>query len=276
MVHICFMPVTRIHSDRTRLPDYLRSVLDYWSLIGIFAWQEIRAQYAQTYLGVLWAVLRPGIILSVFTVLFHYLLNVSTGVPYVLFAFTGMIAWNFFSQIASTASTSIVDRQDLIRKMYFPRIILPLTKVVIAGVETSISFLMLGALMLLLGWHLHWQVVLLPVFILANIICGLLVALWMIVLNGRYRDLNQIVMPLLSIGVWFTPVFFPITIIPQQFQFLLYLNPMAAVIAGYRYALLGDTLPSAYHWLTLLICTLALLAAIPALVRLEDEIADYA
>ncbi|MBS1619887.1 MAG: hypothetical protein JST76_15310, partial [Bacteroidetes bacterium] len=101
------MAVTRIHSEQTRLQDYLRSLRDYWSLVGIFAWQEIRAQYAQTYLGVAWAILRPAIILSVFTVLFHFLLHVSTTSPYALFAFTGMIAWNFFSQIASTASTSI-------------------------------------------------------------------------------------------------------------------------------------------------------------------------
>lgn len=270
------MAITRIHSERTRLPDYLRSLCSYRSLIGIFAWQEIRAQYAQTYLGILWAVLRPAIILSVFTVLFHYLLKVRTGVPYVLFAFSGMIAWNFFSQIASTASTSIVERQDLIRRMYFPRLILPLTKVVIAGVEATISFIMLGVLMLLLGWRLQWQVLLLPVFILANIMCGLLVALWMIVLSGRYRDLHQIVMPLLSIGVWFTPVFFPTTIIPQQFQFLLCFNPMAAVIAGYRYALLGEAFPAGAYWVTLLVCAAALLAALPALVRLEDDIADYA
>lgn len=255
--------------------EYWRRLIRYRSLIWIFAWQELKVAYAQTYFGLLWAVLRPVIILSIFTVLFGYLLHIETSSPYLLFAFSGMIAWNFFSQIVTTASVAITDRQDLIRRMYFPRLILPLSKVLMAGVETVISLLLLFIFMVVLRYHVSWHLLLLPFFIGVNVCLGLAVSLWLTLASVRYRDLHQVVMPLISIGIWVTPVFFPRTIIPDAYQFLLYFNPMAAVIAGYRYALLGEPVDG-WYWLSYGVVAVLLAIAILLLARAEDDIVDYA
>lgn len=255
---------------------YLKKMWQYRSLIWVFAWQEIRTQYAQTYFGVLWAVIRPLFILAIFTVLFNYLLKIQTTSPYYLFAFTGMLAWNYFQQIATSSSAAISQKQGLIRKMYFPKLVLPLSKVIVASVEMLISLALVFVMLIWEGQPLTAQILTLPLFLLLNIICGLLIGLWMNGLNIRYRDLNQIVMPLISIGIWFTPVFFPVTIIPQQYHFLLYLNPLAGVISGYRYALLNEAFPESYYWIGLAAVTILSLAAAWYLIRVEDEIVDYA
>jgi len=158
------MEITKIHPDPIIIREYWIQFLKYKSLVWIFAWQEIKTQYAQTYFGVFWAVLRPVIILSIFTVLFSYLLKIHTASPYILFAFTGMIAWNLFSQIAATASSAISLRQDLIRKMYFPKIILPLSKALVAGVDTFVSLIMFFVLAALVRFPLSWHIFLFPFF----------------------------------------------------------------------------------------------------------------
>lgn len=268
------MEITTINSAPITIREYWGRFLKYKSLIWIFAWQEIKTQYAQTYFGVFWAVLRPLIILSIFTVLFGFLLNIKTSSPYILFAFTGMIAWNFFSQIAATASSAINLRQDLIRKMYFPKIILPLSKILVASVDTLVSFVMLFILIGFLRFPITWHIILLPVFLFLTACFGLGIAIWMSVFTIRYRDLQQIVMPIISIGIWFTPVFFPTTIIPEQYHFLLYFNPMAGIIAGFRYALLGEAFPGIHYWLSSLVVVVLTFLAIWSLIRVEDEIVD--
>jgi len=268
------MEITKIHPDPIKIREYWTQFLKYKSLVWIFAWQEIKTQYAQTYFGVFWAVLRPVIILSIFTVLFSYLLKIHTASPYILFAFTGMIAWNLFSQIAATASSAISLRQDLIRKMYFPKIILPLSKALVAGVDTLVSLIMFFVLAALVRFPLSWHIFLFPFFLFLNICLGLSIAIWMYVLTIRYRDLQQIVMPIIGIGIWFTPVFFPTTIIPEQYHFLLYFNPMAGIIAGFRYAILGEAFPDFYYWISFFVVIAITALAIWSLIRVEDEIVD--
>jgi lipopolysaccharide transport system permease protein len=268
------MEVSTINSEPVSLAEYWRRLVKYKSLIWIFAWQEIKTQYAQTYFGIFWAILRPVIILSIFTILFSYLLGIRTASPYILFAFTGMIAWNFFSQLASTASIAITYRQDLIRRMYFPKLILPLARMLVTSVETMVSFLLLFILMVVLRFSPSWHIIFLPFFIFLNISLGLAVAIWMTVATVRYRDLQQIVLPVIGIGIWFTPVFFPTTIIPLKYQFLLYFNPMASIITGYRYTLLGESAPDLYHCISYAVVILLLLLSIISLIRVEDNIVD--
>ncbi|MCS6935180.1 MAG: ABC transporter permease [Chitinophagales bacterium] len=269
-------PVKVITPDPLSIAEYWRELKKYRSLIWVFAWQEIKTQYAQTLFGVAWIVLRPLIILTVFTILFNYLLHIQTRSPYFLFAFCGMIAWNFFQNIANNASTAILQRQYLIRKMYFPKMVLPLAKVLVAGVELLASLLILCVMMLIARHAPGWGLFLLPVFIALNIFCGLAVALWMNALNIRYRDLNQVVQPLIGIAIWFTPVFFPTTIIPPSFYFLAYLNPIAGVIEGYRYALLGEPFPDIAYFPAMIFTVCLALAGAWYLTRVEDEIVDYA
>ena len=268
--------VTVVTSEPDSIGIYFKKLRKYRSLIWVFAWQEIKTQYAQTYFGIAWVVLRPLVILSVFTVLFNYLLKIQTSSPYFLFAFSGMISWNFFQNIASNASSAIMQRQNLIKKMYFPKMILPLGKVLVAGLEAVVSLFII-IVMMVVTWHLpNINILTLPFFFALNICCGLAVAFWMNALNIRYRDLNQIIIPLLSIGIWFTPVFFPTTVIPPQYHFLIYFNPMAGIIEGFRFALLGEPFPDGLYFISIAITLILLGVGSWYLIRVEDEIVDYA
>ncbi|MES2622255.1 MAG: ABC transporter permease [Bacteroidota bacterium] len=269
-------PSKIITADPLSVREYLAEMVKYRGLIWLFAYQEIKTLYAQTYFGILWAVLRPLIILSIFTVIFNYLLKIKTNSPYYLFAFSGMIAWNLFQQIVQTASSAIVQKQQLIRKMYFPKLVLPLSKVLVACVEAFVSLVVIFAMMLY-EWHpLSVKLLTLPFFIFLNICTGLAVSLWMSNLNIRYRDLNQIVMPIIGIGIWFTPVFFPTTIIPAQYQWLLYLNPIAGIIEGFRFALLGEAFPDKWYFVSIAITLGLFLMGALYLTKVEDDIVDYA
>lgn len=266
--------ITIIDANPPTVAQYWQKMKQYRSLIWIFAWQEIAVLYKQTRLGLLWAVLRPLIILLIFSVLFNTLLQVDTASPYYIFAFTGMIAWNLFSNITSTASTAILSRQDLIRKMYFPKLVLPLSKILVVGVEFFISLAIIFAMMLFEGMKLQWNILTLPLFIFLNIAAGLAVAVWMNALTVRFRDLHQIVPPLIGMGIWLTPVFFPTTIIPSQYHFLLWFNPMAGVISGYRFALLGEAFPESQFFISMMAMVVLMLLGIWYLIRVEDEMAD--
>jgi lipopolysaccharide transport system permease protein len=256
--------------------QYLTEMNKYKSLIWVFTIQEIKSLYAQTYLGVLWSLFRPLITLSIFTIIFNYFLKVPTAKPYYIFAFTGMLAWNFFSQIVNTVSNSIISRQNLIRKIYFPKLILPISKILVASVDFAVSLIIIFTMMIyeqnLFGWH----TLSLPIFIVLNIICGLSISLWMNVLNIRFRDLNQIVPAIIGIAIWITPVFYPTTIIPSGYEVFLYLNPMAGVIKGYRFALLGEEFPEWQYGISIAICTIIALWGAWYIKQKEDEMVDFA
>lgn len=268
--------VKSITPDSLSLVDYYKEFSKYSSMVIVLALQEVKTNYAQTYFGLLWSVMRPLITILVFTLIFSLFLHIPTEKPYHLFAFSGMVAWNFFSQIVSTASSSLVFYQNLIKKMYFPKLILPLAKALVAGFDFSVSLLILMVLVIfqgnLIGLHLLW----LPVFVLLNVFCGLLISLWIITFSVKQRDLNQIVPSLMGFAIWITPVFYPTTIVPAKFHFLLYANPMAGIIKGYRYALLGEQFPEGPYWLALAFTVILTFFGAWRLIKIEDKIVDYA
>ncbi len=231
-----------LHSSKgEKLSQYLHKVYQYRALVFSFAKRDIKVQYAQTALGFLWSVIQPLTSLLVWTFFFDKLIDVDTGhIPYPLFAFTGMIAWYFFTHIFNHAGTSLVNAQDLIRKIYFPRIILPLSKVLVGCVEFSISLALLFILMAVMGVTPSVKIAYLPIFIFFNIVTGLAFGIWLSALTIRYRDFQHIIPYFINLGIWLTPVFYPTTLIPEKYSFFIYLNPMAAVIAGYRWTLFGD------------------------------------
>jgi len=245
-------------------------------LIWVFALQEIKTMYAQTYLGLIWSVVRPLITLLIFTIIFNFFLKIETQSPYYLFAFAGMVAWNLFAQIATQASSAVLQKQQLIRKMFFPKLILPLAKAVVVSVEFGVSLFILGLMMVYERWNPGYTLLMLPVFILLNLVVALAIAIWMNVLTIRFRDLSQLLPTVIGIGIWATPVFFPTTIIPEKYNAFLYLNPMAGVIKGYRFALLGEPFPEAPYWWAIFSFFVLFLWAIWFFIRTEDEMVDYA
>lgn len=250
-------------------------MLKHKSYIRIFAQQELLAQYTQTYFGLVWVLAKPLVTLTVFTVIFRYFLKVPTQSPYYLFAFTGMVGWNLFSQIAFNAGGAIQQKQAVIRKMYFPKLLLPLSKVLVALVETAISLLILFVLVVFENIPVGWHTLTLPLFLLLNIFCGFAVAVWLNTLNIYFRDLNQLVPTIMGVGVWLTPVFYPVTIIPSGYEFFLHLNPMAGIIGGYRYALLNESFPEAAYWWAMLALLAVLMLGIKYFIGKESEMVDY-
>ena len=264
-------------SKGEKLSQYLHKVFQYRSLAFSLARRDLKVQYAQTFLGLLWSVIQPLTSLLVWTFFFTKLItNVDTGsIPYPLFAFSGMISWYYFTNIFSNAGTSLVNSQDLIRKIYFPRIILPLSKTLVGFAEFFISLSLLFIMMLFMGKTPSWQIVFLPFFIILNIITGLAFGLWLSALTIRYRDFQHIIPFFIYMGIWLTPVFYPTTLIPSEYNFLIYINPIAAVIAGYRWSLFGGEMLSPYYLVSFGIMTVTLISGFIFFRRNEYVIADY-
>ena len=228
--------------------QYWSRLYSYRAMIYSFALREIKAQYSQTLLGILWAAVRPLLGLLIYTFFFHYLLKVDTGdLPYPLFALCGIMPWLYFTYLVGDAGVSVLQSTDLIKKVYFPKLILPLSKVLVGLVDFSIAFLVLMVLMLITGYLPTIKFVFFPIFIILNVVTGLSIGIWLSALTIRYRDFHQIIPFLIGFGIFLTPVFFPTTLIPAQFHFLIYINPMAGVIEGFRWCFFeGETLSLNY------------------------------
>jgi lipopolysaccharide transport system permease protein len=264
-----------ITSNPFTIKEYWTLMRKHRSLVWVFVLQEIKAMYAQTYLGIIWSMVRPLITLLIFTIIFSFFLNVKTQSPYYLFAFVGMMAWNLFAQIATQASSAVLQKQQLIRKMFFPKMILPLAKTIVVSVEFGVALAMLFVFMIYERFVPSIQIIIFPLFLALNVVVGLAVAIWMNALTIRFRDLTLLIPTVIGIGIWVTPVFFPTTIIPEQYNLFIYLNPMAGVIKGYRYALLGEAFPESAYWWSMIVFVLLFFVGIWYFIQVEDDMVDY-
>jgi lipopolysaccharide transport system permease protein len=219
----------------------LGAVWHYRELLYFLVWRDIKIRYKQTALGVVWVVLQPVISMLVFSGLFGVLLNApSSGVPYPVFVYAGLLPWTYFAGSLARSSTSLVDSRNLITKVYFPRLLVPLTGVLAGLVDFAVGFVVLILLMLLYGIVPTAAVVFLPAFLLLAMLTALGFGLWLSALNVRYRDIGYIIPFMVQIWLYLTPVIYSVSLIPERFQFLLGLNPMTSVVAGFRWALLGQ------------------------------------
>lgn len=184
----------------------------------------------------LWLLIQPLIALLIFTVFFDRLIEIDTGtVAYPVFAFSGMILWYFFTNIVNNAGVSLIHGQDLIQKIYFPKLILPIAKIVVATVEFSVAVVLLLVLMLLLNEPISWKSLFLILSVLLVVVIGACIAIWLSLLTVKRRDLQHLIPYLTNYGIWFTPVFYPTSIIPERYiEWMYYINPMASVIDLFR------------------------------------------
>lgn len=265
-----------IVAERSGFLSYLKRVIEYRRLILLFARRDLQAQYAQSILGLFWAVIKPMIGLAIFTLFFDGFIDLGdkVSVAYPLFAFTGMISWYYFTFLLAHAGTAVLNSQHIITKVYFPKLILPLSKVLVGLVELGISLAVLLVLMAWWGEFPDWRVVWLPVFLVANVLVGLTIGIWLAALTTRYRDFHHIIPYMVNFLIWLTPVFYPATIIPGQYAQWLYLNPMAGVIAGFRWCLLGDAMPSPWYLLSIGAMGLLMLGGLAYFIRVERTMAD--
>jgi len=255
---------------------YFRKMWQYRHLVLVMAKRDIKGMFAQTMLGWLWLIVRPLITLVLFTVFFDNLLELDTGsISYPAFAFSGMILWYFFSGLSQTAGTATSQSSDLIRKIYFPKLLLPLSKLAASLFEFALHFLLLLILLLVTGHGPKLTWLLAPLFVLPALLTGLMLAIWLNVLSVRFRDLQQLIPQLTNFAIWLTPVFYPVTIIPEQYHSWLYLlNPIAGSIDGLRWALFGTGAVPIELFFGLFMVVLLLLIGIWAFIRGEQKMTD--
>ena len=220
---------------------YWRDLWQYRELLRVLAWRDVAVRYKQTVIGAAWAVIRPFLTMVVFTVIFGKLANLpSVGTaPYAIMVFAGMLPWTFFSSALADTSNSIVSSANLISKVYFPRLIVPLAAVGVASVDFTINFVMMVALMIWYRFLPGWQIVLLPGFVVLAMLAGLGPGLWLAALNVKYRDVRYIIPFLIQFGLYASPVGYSSSIIPEQWRLLYSSNPVVGVIDGFRWCILG-------------------------------------
>jgi lipopolysaccharide transport system permease protein len=219
----------------------LRELWDYRELLYFLTLRDVKVRYKQTLLGVAWALIQPVVSMIVFSVIFGHLAGIKgvRGVPYPLFVFAGILPWTYFASSLSQGSLSVAGNASLVTKVYFPRLILPLAASVVALVDFVMSFGVLLVLFLWYGHWPHWHVVFLPLFIALTWLIAIGVGLWLSALNVRYRDVPYAIPFLTQLWLYASPVIYPVTLVPAHWRWLLALNPMAGVIDGFRWAVLG-------------------------------------
>ena len=234
--------ITVIEPSRGWASLQLGEVWKYRETLYFLVWRDIKVRYSQTALGVAWILLQPLLSTVIFTLLFGVLLRApSQGAPYALFALSALVPWQYFSGSLSRVGTSLVNSAHLITKVYFPRLIIPLSGVISTLLDFGIGFVVLVALLIVYQVPVTLNILWLPAFLLLGIITALGFGLWLAALNVRYRDVNYLIPFLLQIWMYVTPVVYGSTLIPERYRFLLALNPMTGVVEGFRWALLSGS-----------------------------------
>jgi len=219
---------------------YWKELWQYRELFYFFAWRDFKVQYKQTVIGVLWAVLRPLLTMIVLTVIFGKVAKLpSSGIPYPILVFSAMLPWQLFASSFTHSSNSIVDNSNMISKIYFPRIIIPSSAILVSFVDFAISFTILVIMMFYYGFYPDMKFLLLPLFIILAVMTSYGIGLWFSSLNVKYRDIRYVVPFTVQFGLYISPVGFSSDIIPEKWRMIYSLNPMVGVIDGFRWAVCG-------------------------------------
>lgn len=273
------MSKTIIDSEKSSwIPDF-KELIRYKDLFYTMAWRDFRVRYAQTTIGFLWAILQPVVTLVILSLVFGRFVGVETGVPHILFTVAGMSLWTYFSYVMINSGNSIISSQDMVKKIYFPRLIIPLSKAIVGFIDFGISLLIMVVLMIYFGIEPTVNIWLAPLFIIMGIIASLGVGIWISALTIRYRDFQHVVPFMVQIGLYITPIAYPaefaIKKLPSWAAKIYYLNPMAGVVQGFRWSVFGGESPGNLIYLSLAIIIVILLSGIVYFSRVQDEMADY-
>jgi lipopolysaccharide transport system permease protein len=234
------MPFDLVIEPGKGLRHYWRDLWQYRELFYFLSWRDILVRYKQTAIGVAWGILRPLLTMIVLTVIFGYLAKLpSEGVPYPILVFAAMLPWQFFSSSLSECSNSFITNANMLTKIYFPRLIVPASAVIVNLVDFLISFVILGALMAWYRFVPGWRVLTLPVFLGMAFLASFGLGLWLATLNVKYRDFRYVVPFIVQFGLYISPVGFSSSVVPGKWRLLYSINPMVGVIDGFRWAILG-------------------------------------
>lgn len=268
-------PLVRIRPAASWVPLNFKQVWSYRELLYFLMWRDVKVRYKQTVLGAAWAIIQPLFTMLIFTLFFGRLAGVpSDNVPYPVFVYAGLLIWTFFSNALTNSGNSLVGNQNLLTKVYFPRIIIPGATVGAGLVDLAISFLVLIGLMIYYDVGLTWGILLVPVIIIFTTILALGVGMWTSALNVKYRDIRFALPFAIQLWMFLSPIIYPSTFVPAKWRWLLTLNPLTGLIDGFRAALFAQRI----NWSTLAISiaiTLAILVyAAYVFRRMERSFAD--
>ena len=236
------MPKTVISAKRSTLTRYLKQIWQYKSLIVTLARRDLKIKYAQTALGLAWTVVQPLVAVIIYTLFFSTLLKFDTKYPYSLFVLSGVLLWGLFNYVFSQGSTSLNANQDIIRKLCFPKIILPFSKVLVAMVEFAVIFILFILLLIYHQQSIPLRIFVIVIPVLTTVFFALGLSLFLSAATVKNRDLNHIIPFFVYFGIWLTPVFYPVSIIPEKYAHIMYLNPMVSAIQMFRWCFFGESL----------------------------------
>lgn len=265
-----------IEPSRGMFSFQFRELWAYRELLYFLIWRDVKVRYKQTVIGAAWAVLQPLLTMVIFTFVFERLARVpSDGVPYPLFALSALLPWNLFAGALARSSSSVVGQAHLISKVYFPRLVVPISAALSGIVDFGAGFVLLIGMMIWYHTPLSVGMLAVPVFLVLALATALAVGLWLAALNVKYRDVGHTIPFLIQVWLFASPVAYPTSLVPERWRLLYSLNPMAGVIEGFRWSILGKTSPDfTVIGLSTLIVAALLFGGVIYFRRMERTFAD--
>jgi lipopolysaccharide transport system permease protein len=268
--------VVRIRPSRGWAPLKLSELWEYRELLYFLTWRDVKVRYKQTVLGAAWAIIQPFMTMVAFSLFFGQLARIpSDGVPYPIFSYAALLPWGFFANALGQASNSLVGSANLISKVYFPRLVIPLSSVLSGVVDFGIAFVVLVGMMAYFHIAPTLAVVLLPVFLVLALFTSLGVGLWLSALNVEYRDVRYVVPFLTQFWLFITPVVYPSSLLSEPWRTVYALNPMVGAVEGFRWALLGTTQPGPMIVVSFAASVAVLISGAFYFRRMERTYADF-
>jgi lipopolysaccharide transport system permease protein len=270
------LPHIRIEPSKGWISLGLKDLWHYRELLFFLTWRDIKVRYKQTALGAAWAIVQPLLTMLVFTLFFGRLAKVpSDGIPYPLFSYTALLPWQLFAYALTESSNSVVANERLITKVYFPRLVVPLASILAGLVDFVIAFTLVIGMMVWYGVRPTWAILALPFFVIFTIVTALAVGLWLSALNVQYRDVRYTLTFIVQFWLIASPVAYSTTLVPARWRPFYGLNPMAGVIEGFRWALLGKTqAPGTMLWVSVAVVAVVLVSGLYYYRRMEKTFAD--
>ncbi len=221
--------------------NYWRDIWSYRELLFFLAWRDVLVRYKQTAIGMAWALLRPLLTMAVFTIVFSKLAGLSSGdTPYAILVLAGLLPWQFFANALSDSSNSMLNNAGMISKVYFPRLIVPISSAIVSSVDFFISFAILMLLMIAYDMPFTIRLLVLPFYLLYVFVAALGAGIWLAALNTKYKDFRYIVPFMIQFGLYISPVGYSANLVPEDWRWLYSLNPLVSIINGFRWAILGE------------------------------------
>jgi lipopolysaccharide transport system permease protein len=264
--------------SKSIFPDF-KELYRYKDLFLTLSWRDFRVRYAQTTIGFMWALLQPVVTLLILTLVFNQFAGVKTDVPHIVFTVCGLSMWTYFSYVMTNSGSSIIQSQEMVKKIYFPRIIIPLSKALVGLIDFGITIAILIVLMIYYQIAPSNTIIFAPIFVIIGVLSALSVGIWLSALTVRYRDFQHVVPFMVQVGLYLTPVAYPIELVsdrlPKWAESIYYLNPMVGVVQGFRWSIFGGTAPDSMIFISFGVVLLLLISGLMYFKKVESEMADY-